>query len=318
MLGFHGIGLPVPVFPPSSEIPWQNNGTWSASAPPFANTPTLGAELLTNGGFETWTTPTNAGTWTEGLAGTSTVNQETSVVNSGSNALRLDVDSSNSNVYIEQTLTHANHTWLQASVWAKAASGTPVFAFGSSGGASIGVIRTLSTAYQNFVRTERAASANLPRGLKRQTATSNSLYFDDLSIKPITLNTLFNVRVGAAMPASVIGAGTIALECLAGIVYGLDSIGTPTNCIIATHDGGTAIKLEKMVAGVWSTVLSTTATYVANVLPQIKWTGGTTFQLWYNGTQRGADQTISDAGTGTLHGAMSTSPLNTITAVTVS
>lgn len=141
---------------------------------------------------------------------------------------------------------------------------------------------------------------------------------DNVFIKALTLNTLFNVRTGASMPASVIATGTITANAPSGVCYGLDSISAPTNVIIATHDGGTAVKLEKLVAGTWTTVLSTTASYVAGVLPQIKYTGGTTFQLFYNGTQRGADQTISDAGTGTLHGVISTYSSNTITGVTVS
>jgi len=59
---------------------------------------------INNGGFEDWTTSTNAGTWSESVAGTSTVNREDTAPYNGTNAARLDVDASNSNASVQQSV----------------------------------------------------------------------------------------------------------------------------------------------------------------------------------------------------------------------
>lgn len=295
---------------------WQHNGTWTINGVNMLNTPTLGSELLTDGAMENWLSATNLTSWTEAAFVSSTVNQETSSVHGGSNAARLDVDGANSSVAISQGAATIG-TWYQGSVWAKVndATGGPIFQL-QYGGSFIG--RALTTSYAQYISTGRAISTAAFQVNRSSLCTSKSLYFDDASWKAITLNTLFAVRSGVSLPTSIAAAGTIAFGTPVGVVYGLDSISAPTNCIIATHDGNTGIKLEKMVAGVWTTLISTTTAYVAGFLPQIKWVSANTFALYYAGVQKGTNQSVSDAGTGLLHGAFSTSPLNTITGVTVS
>lgn len=307
--------------PPASFVPWQNNGTWSAADVPFSNTPTLGGELFTDPGFEAWSSATDATNWLEAIAGTSTVNQETSIIHGGANAARLDVDASASNVTIRQTLTTISGTWLLLSVWLRssAASGKNARVDVTNSTMPTGNSLALTSTYQQFFIVVRATTTGpIPTFSRQLGSASHSIYVDDGSTKAETLNTLFNVRPGASLPSSVAATGTIVANTLAGVVYGLDSISVPTNGIIATHDGVTGIKLEKLVAGVWTTVLTTTATYVSGQLPQIKPNGANTFQLWYNGSQRGADQNITDAGTGLFHGVISTYSGNTITGCTVS
>jgi hypothetical protein len=90
----------------------------------------------------------------------------------------------------------------------------------------------------------------------------------------------------------------------AGVVCNLDSASSPANFVLASHSGTNAI-LEKCVAGTYTTLISITATYVAGAFVEVRRIAGTnTWQLWYNGVQRGTDQTISDAGivSNTLHG----------------
>jgi hypothetical protein len=300
---------------------WQHNGTWTINGVNLFNTPTLGSELLADPGMEAWTSATNATSYLESVAGTSTVNQETSVVHGGSNAARLDIDSSGSNASIRQAVVAAVGDWLQASAWMRdsVASGKLGRLDCTNALPATSTSLALTSTYVQFFQTVRATTtAPTPTFIRQTGSISHSIYIDDVSCKILTLNTLFAVRVGVSLPASVVAQGMIALGNWCGVVYGLDSIGTPTNCIIAIHDGVTGIRIDKMVAGVWSTVLTTTATYIAGVLPQVKWVSANTFGLWYNGIQRGANQTISDAGTGTLHGAFSTSPLNKIYGVYVS
>jgi hypothetical protein len=81
------------------------------------NTPTLSSTLLTDGELENWTTVTNLTSWTETVAGTSTVNKELSITDGSTTAARLDVDASNSGASIDQTITNTILVpWLCAKI----------------------------------------------------------------------------------------------------------------------------------------------------------------------------------------------------------
>ena len=290
---------------------WLHNGTWSVGIDSLSNSPTLGSEILTNGNFETWTSATNAGTWAESLTGTSTVNQETSVVNSGSNACRLDVDGSASDVFVSQTTGSTIGAWYLFSYYVKSnPTGKQIKTFL---GAVSGQTRTITTTYTQYSESYRAVGSNASIGIERAGSASSSLYVDDASFKLLTLNTLFTVKQGSANPSTV-GAGcTIgSAGCHGGVVYGLDSYTAPTTFILAIHDGVSTLQMLKCVSGTYTSLVSATVTHVAGARIQIVFTGSNTYQLWYNGTQRGTDQTVSDAGTGIYHGAFSTNASNTI------
>lgn len=76
-------------------------------------------QLLTDGGFEAWLSATNLTSWTETIAGTSTVNREASIVQQGTYAVRLDIDASNNNAYISQALTMLQNIEYTLSLWYK-------------------------------------------------------------------------------------------------------------------------------------------------------------------------------------------------------
>lgn len=287
-------------------VAWQHNGTWTINGVNLRNAPTLGSEIMTNGDMETGSPPSN---WT--LQSGATLSSVADESTGGSGTKSINVLRGSNDTACIQAPTLVASTWYSFDGWVRnvdAASaryqlnmtGSLLATFSSV----VGTTWTEQTA--NFLITSTGGNIRL------SVATSGNGRFDRCSMKPITLNTLFAVRTGVSLPLSVAAMGTIILNTIAGVVYGLDSISAPTNCIAAVHNGGTGIVLLKMVAGVWSAVLTTTATYVAGVLPQVKWVSANTFGLWYNGVQRGANQTISDAGTGLLHGVMSTSSLNNI------
>jgi len=294
--------------------PWLHNGSWTIGANGLVNNPTLGSELLLNGDFETWSSATNAGTWTESIAGASTVNREGSVLHGGSFACRLDIDGSNNSALVFQAITNVIGAWYQMSVWAKADSATPAMAM--NGGGS-DVVKTLSSTWAQYFITQRATLTSPTIILKRSSAASRSLYFDDASFKPLTLNQLLILQQGNANPNAVAGAGTIVAHTHCGVAYGFDSYTTPTNGLLAIHDGGTGIQFLKLVGGVWTSLIATTATYVAGLLPKINFLGSNVYQLEYNSVQRGTNQTVTDAGTGIYHGGFSAYSGNVITGVTV-
>ena len=61
-------------------------------------------EALTNGKMEAWSSATDLDSWTETLAGISTVNREASAVQEGGYCVRFDIDGSNSNASIYQDI----------------------------------------------------------------------------------------------------------------------------------------------------------------------------------------------------------------------
>jgi hypothetical protein len=78
----------------------------------------FGTNLLTDGGLNIWTTPTNLTNWVEAVSGSSTINREASEVHEGQYSVRGDVVSGSSNA-IEQTNTLENLRRYEVRFWAK-------------------------------------------------------------------------------------------------------------------------------------------------------------------------------------------------------
>lgn len=76
-------------------------------------------QQLTDGGLETWASATNLTNWTETIAGSSTVNRESTSVFQGDYACRIDIDSSNNNGYISQSFTLSQNIEYTLSLWYK-------------------------------------------------------------------------------------------------------------------------------------------------------------------------------------------------------
>jgi hypothetical protein len=138
---------------------------------------------------------------------------------------------------------------------------------------------------------------------------STSVRGDDFSLKPLTLSSLFNsVNVSASTDYTVQTDVTLTSGTQGGIVMNLNSDTSPTNFVIAYHDGINA-HLEKGVGGTYTSLINTAATYVPGAtLKVIK--NGTSYSLFYNGTQVDVTKTISDAGiiSNTRHGLFSAAP----------
>jgi hypothetical protein len=69
------------------------------------------------------------------------------------------------------------------------------------------------------------------------------------------------------------------------------------------------------VAGTYTELISTAVAYSAGAFVEVRRLAGTdTYQLFYNGSQVGTDQTISDAAisAATLHGYFNTFASNTV------
>lgn len=294
---------------PIISNPWQHNGTWALGDSGWVNTPTLGSELLTDGELENWNSATDLTNWAETVAGTSTINQETSVIHGGTSAIRFDVDASSNSAFVTQGSVTIG-TWISLSAWLKASGGSPFVSIGAALSANQIQLGPLTTSYVQKFGTVRIASTNAFIISRGNNSSSLSLYSDDVSIKAATLNTLFVVRTGQVASART----TLITATQAGIIAKLNSLTSPTDCIIGYHDGTNAVML-KLVSGTYTQLISTAATYVAGALIELKNPTGDIWQLFYNGTQRGTNQTIADASivSGILAGGFSTHLGNTLT-----
>lgn len=313
----------------SLGVPWDTtNNAWTISSSKAITTPTEGVELLTDGGFEAWTTATNLTNWTETLAGTSTLTQDAANQRTGLYAVRATGDGVNSAWTLTQSIVAAAGSWLKHSVWAKMVTGVNAAFVISEAAATLSSARTINAAYSQHVHTKRIDVANPQRSLRRSAFTSLAAAFDDYSVKALTVSDLFatiNTANIADISASVtIGTGAVVAQGAGvGLVGWLDSYTSPGNFVICylqgTNVNTTQITLvvEKCVGGVYTGLISTIITYVAGA--QIRMTGTRSgsnllIDAFYNGTQVGVQQTISDAGiiSNTRHGIFSVNENNTV------
>jgi len=92
----------------------------------------------------------------------------------------------------------------------------------------------------------------------------------------------------------------------------MDNPSNPTNMITCIHDG-TNLVFSKRLNGAVTPLINTAVTKVDGAAPEIRRALGTnTYQAFYNGSQVGTDQTISDASiiNNKYHGIMSTHSQN--------
>lgn len=268
--------------PSMATVDWQQNGTWSLVGATWTNTPSLGSDLITNGGFAADTD------WTKGAGWTITAGVASHASSSPSN--------------LTQTIATLN-TWYQI-VW------TLTFTSGAGFLGWHGASNVFRTTSGTFVDSGRAVATAL--GVRAASTGVGDI--DNVSVKALTLNQLFVVKVGT----TVTGKPTLTAGNPAGLVAKLDSISSPANGIFAYHDGTNVVML-KLVSGTYTQLISTAVTYSAGATMELRNPSGTTWQLWYNGSQRGTDQTISDASVvaGTLAGGFSTYSGNSIADLTV-
>jgi hypothetical protein len=298
-----------------------NGATWTISGNKAINTPTLGSEQLTDPGLEAWLSATDPTNWSEGIAGTSTVNREASVIHGGSFAARLDIDASTSIAQITQVVNSAVvGQWVRRSAWAKS---NPVSKTATL--ATLNVFPTneysytLTGTYAQIVETRRVTAANPQMSPKRAGGSaSSSLYFDDVSWKVLTLSTLFVSQNFNLNDVYATVKATLAAGNPAGLVLNLDSASSPANFVLAYHDGTNAY-LDKCVAGTYTNLITAAATYSAGAILRVSKLGNT-YKLYYNSVQIGADQTVNDAGivSNTIHGQFSTYEGNSLDDFSVS
>ncbi len=290
---------------------WTSAGTWTVSGGSVSCTPTLGAELITNGGFETWTTNTNAGTWTEYTFGDGVVRKDSTNVHGGSYSVALKYNAGVSEIYVLNNGNVTSGDTYQLAAWCRG-DGTASFRLGGDAAADR-MTFAKTTSYQQFFVVFRSGSASIPAFF----GSSDTLYVDDVSLKRITrISAIATVNAGIAnvdVSVGITGGKATTTYSDVGLIV---SYADTANYVRASFDYTAttlSASLEKCVAGTWTTVITGAITYSAGAAIRVT-KSGNNYSLYYNGTQVGSTTAINDAAivSNTNHGCFSTYSGNTL------
>lgn len=263
--------------------------TWTGSGAEIAsnalkNTPTLGSNVAVNGTFDADSNWIKNSGWTisGGTANGSSVTNETVTQN---------------------TLT--TNRWYQMDYDITSISG-------GNTQPSIGGRRGEShTATGSYTWISFAASSAL--GVMGLSSFSGSI--DNIVAREISQNTMF-ATINPGVKEVNASVKFTRSKGPGGVVVNLDSASNPQNYVIGylTVTGTTpAVRLTKSVNGTLTQLLTVNVTYSAGAVLEVR-RSGTSYSLYYGGTQRGTTQTISDASIvdNTLHGVFSAEGGNTL------
>jgi hypothetical protein len=293
--------------PDSQPTPSRSwiGATWTIASNVAVNMPTQGVELLTNGDFATWTgdDPDN---WV--IAGEVGADPEVSEVGSGQG--HGGVGTGLCNLYSSATFSApeisqdslSSHTFYQISVTIDTANSL-ILVVGL--GSTAAEPRTTLSGVGTYVFTEK--SAVLTTINIRGSDLPTDMTIDDISAKALTLSSLFATI--ETNTADVMVDVDIVIDpdgTQAGVVLNLDDAASPANFLICHHDGTNA-KLEKCVAGTYSTLIDTATAFSAGATSRVI-KDDEEARVFYNNAVVGTVQTVSDAGIidNTLHGMFST------------
>jgi lysophospholipase L1-like esterase len=245
--------------------------TWAIVSGVAGNTPTVGAEVIVNGGFVAdtdwgksagWTISDGALHCTVAAGAYSQGYQNSAVTVKQWYALTFDLANlTGGSIFVQEGAT---------TIRTIAANGTHTIVFCSQEG---GALRF------------KADSAGMTAD------------FDNVSLKAITPATLFASRSLAADGTYSLQVPTMPevatkFSAPAGIVVNLDSVSNPQNYVLVHHNN-TSVVLAKVVNGTYSAVQTTSKTFAGGSLMLVK--SGETYSIYYDSVLVGTAKTISDA-----------------------
>jgi hypothetical protein len=279
------------------------------AAPNFTGiTPSLGTNL-----WDTDAAAFTSGTYAWAASGGNTIENDANTlkityVDNSAGALDYFKNASD----LSSDLTANN--WYQLVTDAKVNTGTVVL-----NTYPVGRYRAISnTTMASQVITFLATNATSNYLYVSSMGTGEIAYLDNLSLQQITTSSIFGgTSLASSTNVNVSADWTITLGTQAGVVSSLDSTTTPKYYLIGYYDRSLLTpRLDKFINGVQSTVINGTGSYAAGGVVEVKRIG-TTYQLFYNGSQIGTDQTVSDANLGNYYGAFSTYASNSYTSLTI-
>lgn len=256
--------------------------TWTIATNKAVNTPSLGSELYLTGDFAA------DANWTKGTGWTIAAGVASHSGNSG---------------LISQNVTTAQRWYRQVWTLQNRTSGTYKTEIGNT------QLTAAQSVNGTYTESGRSTSSSNSGVVTNSPAIGD---IDNLSLKQYTTADLFVSRDFRQADVDASVNAVIVLNNPCGLVLNLDSTSSPANYVQALHDGTNA-QLLKCVAGVFTSLISTAATYVAGATIRLT-KSGTTYTLYYNAVAISTPQTISDASivSNTRHGMFNTYELNTL------
>jgi hypothetical protein len=268
-------------------------------ASPPSITPTLGAEIVLNPGFETaggggadiWAN------WTEG-AGDGALANETTLVHSGSDAAKLTCGPTLYTTYIFQYIAVTPGATYQFSYWTKddGAHGCYVQLYDASNAATLwdsAAPRGTTYVQVSVPFVAPVGCVSVAMAFYAPLFNTSIAYFDDVSVKPVTVESFGSLQTGA-VNVSISANLTIPANLQGGVVLALDSDTAPANWIVARYnryDG--KIYVDQYIADVLTNLAATTTAYVAGAtLVAIKANGYVT--VYYNGSLVGSPVAVTE------------------------
>ncbi len=284
---------------------WESGGsTWAIASNEAVNTPTEGADGVTNGDMEL------DASW--GDLNSPDTNERSAEQQHGGSYSRKIVADTDRGALGNSTAKSAG-TWYLEEAWIYVTAGSANIR--SHVGGNHSIVSGAAASWTQGLRARLATSDAAYNPSLSSSAPASTFYADDVSAKALTLNTLFtDVDDGATSDiVAQVELDAVTDGFQAGIVLNLDDKDSPANFVIAYIDleGGDTADLVKYVAGVPTSVISASITYAAGAtLVVVK--DGTSYALFYNNSKVGSTSTISDAGiiSNTAHGLFSTSSSN--------
>jgi hypothetical protein len=288
--------------------------TWAIASGQAANSPTLGSELLTDGGLEATYTAGLCATLTK--SGSPTVAQSADVHAGGSTKAQEYTGTINNDAVNFTAVGSLTGKWIQYSGWGKRTAGTSdktgIARFGNVFPAGFSQIRNIKDAAYTqkiSVGLAYAASQTLYAAINGSTPF-DTVVVDDFSMKQITAAEMYATRSyhQADMALKLYLGGLSGNNGTVGIVGRLDSTSNPQNyLLVGVTIGGSLsvptaevayISLAKVVGGTVTVLIASTslgALVVNNDTLELVCSGNDV-SIYYNGTQKGTTQTVSDAG----------------------
>lgn len=280
-----------------------SGSTWTVSSGLAVNAPTLGSEKLTDPDLEANYTTGKCDTLTKN--GSPTLAQSADV-HAGSKAQEITATAFNDRLNWP-TFAGVSGQWYLYTVWTKRTAGSTDTAhariFQTSQLLSTQEAELADSSYTQKNLTLISTSTNaifVYPAVETGSSSFSTIVADDASFKAITYSSLFAL-LESSFPDAVVKAKPSGVDhAFAGIVVRADAQTNPTNAIFAVihiHPGNVYydIALFKKIGSTYTTLISTTAVAkVSGGWLEVR-TSGSTVQVFYDGTQVGTDQTVSDA-----------------------